>query len=242
MKRQKIQMLVLLSILLVLAGLYCGIRLYQNNRPEQSASEEETAVVMGMEKGDVTALSYDYDGENISLEAENDTWYAAEDHSLKIKQSRIETMIAGMAPLKAKQTIEDVTDLEQYGLKTPGQIIRFRTADTEYVLEVGDENELLYGYYVKVSGDDRVYLVNAVDINRFHYGLEDLLEEEEEQTEETEQQSAEEQRSEEQPAEEHTAEEQQSEEQPAEEHTAEELQSEEQPAEESSVEEPSAEE
>lgn len=184
MKKQKTQMIVLLSVLLVLAGLYCGIRLYQNNRPVQSAGEEETVAVIDIEKGDVTALSYDYDGENVSLEAENDTWYAAEDHSLNIKQSRIETMIGGMAPLKAKQTIENVTDLEQYGLKTPGQIITFKTADTEYTLEVGDENELLYGYYVKVSGDDRVYLVNAIDINRFHYGLEDLLEEEEEQTEE----------------------------------------------------------
>lgn len=184
MKRQRMQMLILIIVLCALAAAFFGIRQYNKVQAEKPAEEDDSITVIGAEAEDVTFFSYDYEGQTYSFEKEEDVWYAAEDHSLNINQSRVTSMLASVAPLTAFQVIEQVTDLAQYGLVTPENTITVETAAASYILYVGDENELTSGCYVSLPSTDTVYVVSASDINRFHYSLEDLIEEEEESVEE----------------------------------------------------------
>lgn len=180
MKRQRTQLLILVLVLCALAAAFFGIRQYNKVQAQKPAEEEESISVIDAAKDDVTAFSYDYEGETYSFEKEDDTWYAAEDHSLNIKQTRMTSMLGGVSPLTATQVIENVTDLAQYGLVTPQRTITLETAGASYILYVGDENELTSSYYVSLPSTDTVYVVSASSINRFNYALEDLIEEEEE--------------------------------------------------------------
>lgn len=186
MKKQRVQMLVLIVVLCALAAAFFGIRQYNKIQAEKPVEEEEQVIVIDAAAEEVTAFSYDYEGENCSFEKEEDIWYIAGDHSLNVTQSRMTTMLSGVTPLTATQVIENVTDLEQYGLAEPQRTITVETVGASYILYVGEKNDLTSSYYVSLPSTDTVYVVSASDINRFNYSLEDLIEVEEESGEETE--------------------------------------------------------
>lgn len=182
MKKQQRQLFILIGALVVLLCAFLGLKKYNKVQADQPAAEEERILVIDAAAEDVTQLAYDYEGENCAFEKEEDTWYAAEDHSLNIKQTRITSMVNGVAPLEASQIIDDVTDFVQYGLAEPQMTITVETAAKSYVLYVGDKNDLTSSYYVCFPSTSTVYVVSATDINRFHYGMEELVEEETEDT------------------------------------------------------------
>ncbi len=180
MKRQRTQLLILVVVLCALGAAFFGIRQYNKIQAQKPVEEEDIISVIDAATEEVTAFSYDYEGETYCFEKEDETWYAAEDHSLNIKQTRITSMLGGVTPLTATQVVENVTDLAQYGLVTPQRTIALETAGASYILYVGDKNELTSSFYVSTPSTDTVYVVSSSAINRFNYALEDLVEEEEE--------------------------------------------------------------
>lgn len=185
MKKQKIQLAAMLLVLAALAAAFLGLKKYNEAQSELPA-EEEGEVIIGAAYDDVVNLIYEYEGETYQYEKEEDTWYLAEDHSRNVKQYRVKAMLAGVTPLRAAQTLENVEDLSVYGLEAPQRTIIFDTAVQRFKIYVGDANSLTSSYYIRLEGDpDTVYIVAQADINRFNYGLEDILEAEEEPEEGT---------------------------------------------------------
>lgn len=178
MKKQQRQLFILVGVLVVLLCAFLGLKQYNKVQADKPAAEEEKILVIDAAAEEVTQLAYDYEGEDCVFEKEEDTWYAAQDHSLNIKQTRITSMVNGIASLEASQVIENVTDLAQYGLTEPQKTITVETAAKSYILHVGDKNDLTSSYYVCFPSTSTVYVVSATDINRFNYGLDELVEEE----------------------------------------------------------------
>lgn len=177
MKRQKIQILVMLAILLVLGAALLGIRRYGRYRAEQIFGKNPDAVlVVEATKDEMTALSYTYEGEKNSFELLDGTWYIVGDHSRKLAQYRIEGMTRYLSLLEAKKVIENVTDLEQYGLADPWTVIEVSTDSASYTVCVGDRNEMTGDYYVCYPSGNVVYTVTSDLAVRFKRPLEKLLE------------------------------------------------------------------
>lgn len=97
-------------------------------------------------------------------------------------------MILKVAPLKADQVIENVTDMSQYGLADPERTIQYETADRSVIINVGNLNSMTSQYYVAFPSEMKVYVVATNVVTGFNYTLEDLVEVEEtaEETESTE--------------------------------------------------------
>lgn len=184
MKKQKIQMLVLLGVLLLLCGMFLGVKKY-NQKQAEKPEETDQVVVIDVSTEDIVRFSYDYEGETYSYEKEDDTWYYAPDHSLKLLQYRTGNLMSGLAPLKTGQVIENVTDLEQYGLKEPKQTITYETATESYILYVGSQNSVTGGYYVCMPSQSTVYMVEASAINKLTVTAEDLIDTTTDTTEES---------------------------------------------------------
>ena len=93
-----------------------------------------------------------------------------------------------MAPLKADQVIENVTDMSQYGLADPERTIQYETADRSVIINVGNLNSMTSQYYIAFPSEMKVYVVATNVVTGFNYTLEDLVEVEEtaEETESTE--------------------------------------------------------
>lgn len=185
MKKQQRQLFVLVGVLMVLLCAFLGLKQYNKAQADKPVEEDEKILVIDAAAEDVTQLAYDYEGEDYAFEKKEDTWYATGDHSLNIKQTRITSMVNGIAPLEASQVIENVTDLAQYGLTEPQKTITVETAAKSYILYVGDKNDLTSSYYVCFPSTSTVYVVSATDINRFNYGFDELVEEETETSEES---------------------------------------------------------
>ena len=75
--------------------------------------------------------------------------------------------------------------MSQYGLEEPERYFAFETAEGTHTFYIGDRNTISYGYYICEPDDTTVYLVDNLVGTAFSKTLEDLIEEEEAESEET---------------------------------------------------------
>ena len=192
MKKKQRQMIGMLLALVVLAAAFLGIRQYNKNASSATSTTEDTQeTVLDVNSDDITSFSYVYEGEPYAFEKEDDTWYYADDHSLNLNQERIKAMILKVAPLKADQVIENVTDMSQYGLANPERTIQYETADRSVIINVGNLNSMTSQYYIAFPSEMKVYVVATNVVTGFNYTLDDLVEETTEATETAETETAE---------------------------------------------------
>lgn len=192
MKKKQRQMIGMLLALIALAAAFLGIRQYNKNAPSAASTTEDTQeTVLDVNSDDITRFCYVYEGETYAFEKEDDTWYYADDHSLNLNQDRIKAMILKVAPLKADQVIENVTDMSQYGLADPERTIQYETADRSVIINVGNLNSMTSQYYIAFPSEMKVYVVATNVVTGFNYTLEDLVEETTEATETAETETAE---------------------------------------------------
>lgn len=185
-------MIGMLLALVVLAAAFLGIRQYNKNASSAMSTTEDTQeTVLDVNSDDIISFRYVYEGETYAFEKEDDTWYYADDHSLNLNQERIKAMILKVAPLKADQVIENVTDMSQYGLADPESTIQYETADRSVIINVGNLNSMTSQYYVAFPSEMKVYVVATNVVTGFNYTLEDLVEETTEATETAETETAE---------------------------------------------------
>ncbi|MCI6468348.1 MAG: DUF4340 domain-containing protein [Lachnospiraceae bacterium] len=179
MKKKQRQMIGMLLALVVLAAVFLGIRQYNKNTVSATSTTEDTQeTVLDVNSDDITSFCYVYEGETYAFEKEDETWYYADDHSLNLNQDRIKTMILKVAPLKADQVIENVTDMSQYGLADPERTIQYETADRSVIINIGNLNSMTSQYYIAFPSEMKVYVVTTNVVTGFNYTLEDLVEEE----------------------------------------------------------------
>ena len=184
MKKKQRQMIGMLLALVVLAAAFLGIRQYNKNASSATSITEDTQeTVLDVNSDDITSFRYVYEGEAYAFEKEDDTWYYADDHSLNLNQDRIKAMILKVAPLKADQVIENVTDMSQYGLADPERTIQYETADRSVIINIGNLNSMTSQYYIAFPSEMKVYVVTTNVVTGFNYTLDDLVEETTEATE-----------------------------------------------------------
>lgn len=234
MKKQKIQLIVL-----VLVGLICvgGYFLIRSLNLEEEPEETET-VITDFAAEDVTELTVSGDV-TLDFVKEDDTWTENSIPEEPIVQGEVETLISRINHLTTTETVlEAPADLSEYGLSEPFRTVTATLSDqTSVTIHMGNESSLLGKYYIQVEGSDSVYLISAYIVSGFEKAPEDFIEEE--STEET---ATEETDTEEIAAEETTAEETAAEETDAEETVAEETGAEETVAGETAADETAAEE
>lgn len=185
-------MIGMLLALVVLAAAFLGIRQYNKNASSATSITEDTQeTVLDVNSDDITSFRYVYEGETYAFEKKDDTWYYADDHSLNLNQDRIKAMILKVAPLKADQVIENVTDMSQYGLADPERTIQYETADRSVIINVGNLNSMTSQYYIAFPSEMKVYAVTTNVVTGFNYTLDDLVEETTEATETAETETAE---------------------------------------------------
>ena len=160
MKKKQRQMIGMLLALVVLAAAFLGIRQYNKNASSATSTTEDTQeTVLDVNSDDITSFRYVYEGETYAFEKKDETWYYTDDHSLNLNQERIKAMILKVAPLKADQVIENVTDMSQYGLADPERTIQYETADRSVIINVGNLNSMTSQYYVAFPSEMKVYVV-----------------------------------------------------------------------------------
>ena len=81
--------------------------------------------------------------------------------------------------VEAEEALTDYDDLSDYGLDSPQNSITVTCGETSKTFAIGDYNEMLAEYYLKVDGDDSVYLVDSTLMNAFSREPQSLVKAEE---------------------------------------------------------------
>lgn len=186
MQKQKKQFVIALILLILCAAALLGVKLYNQKQEEKKDAEAEASkiVVTDLNTDDITAFSYQLNGETLSFTKEGDSWIYDGDAGIDIDEDIIDTMLNKVTAITAEEEISEYEELSDYGLDQPSNTITLTTASGVTTLYLGNENEILSQYYLKISDSDIVYLVNASINGHFEKTIDDLRAEEESETEE----------------------------------------------------------
>lgn len=185
MKKQKIQMLVIVVILLLCVAAYFVATQYtkkQEQRDKDSETQGQVSLTV-IDPDAVDAFSYIADGTTYSYTKDGDTWICENDTSLKMDADSIATLLEHLKKVTAAESITDYDSVSDYGLDQPQNTITVTCGDETTTIDIGDYNEMLSEYYLKVSGDDKIYLVDSTLKDAFSKTPDTMVQEESTETE-----------------------------------------------------------
>lgn len=174
MKRQKKQLITLAALFVFLLLAYFGLQNY-NNIEAQKEEENNTIVITEFESDEVSAFSYDYDGENYSYTKKEDEWLYDGDSTLDMEETLIISMLDTAGSLLGEEIISEYDSLDTYGLENPSKTITVTlTDDTQITIKVGAYNDIVGYYYLLVEGDNNLYLVDSTILYTFEVSYTEL--------------------------------------------------------------------
>ena len=181
MKKQKIQMLVIVVILLLCIVAYFLATRYakqQEQRDKDSETQGQVNLTV-IDPDDVDAFSYIADGTTYSYTKNKDTWTCENDTSLKMDAYSIATLLGNLKKITAAEAIDDYDSIADYGLDQPQNTITVTCGNETTTIDIGDYNEMLQEYYIKISGDDKIYLADSTLKDAFSKKPDTMVQQEE---------------------------------------------------------------
>lgn len=176
MKKQKIQMCILLAVCGLCVGGYFAI----NGHEFEIKEELSEVLVTDFNKDDVTGLTVSGDYELKLVKGDDGVWKEESIPEKAIKQESVNMLLSEIDNITTSETvIEAPEDLSQYGLDEPFRTITAELSDgTSVTLCAGAKSDLLSKYYVKTEGGESVYMVDSYIVEDFAKTPEELVEEE----------------------------------------------------------------
>ena len=179
MKNRKKALIIAMICLAAAAVLYLlVVKMNQKEANSESDDSDDSLVISSVDSGQITAISYEKDGKSLSFIKEDGTWYDAEDKKFPVNQDSLTTMTNTLGAVSATRKLEKPEALSEYGLDSPVLAVRYTASDgKEAEFIVGDTNDAAGGAYLKISGDDAVYLVSSDFADSFNsdiYQLADM--------------------------------------------------------------------
>ena len=181
MKKQKIQMLVIVVILLLCIVAYFLATRYakqQEQRDKDSETQGQVNLTV-IDPDDVDAFSYIADGTTYSYTKNKDTWTCENDTALKMDADSIATLLGNLKKITAAEAIDDYDSIADYGLDQPQNTITVTCGNETTTIDIGDYNEMLQEYYIKISGDDKIYLADSTLKDAFSKKPDTMVQQEE---------------------------------------------------------------
>ncbi len=145
MKKQKIQMLVIVVILLLCIVAYFLATRYakqQEQRDKDSETQGQVNLTV-IDPDDVDAFSYIADGTTYSYTKNKDTWTCENDTSLKMDADSIATLLGNLKKITAAEAIDDYDSIVDYGLDQPQNTITVTCGNEKTTIDIGDYKEML---------------------------------------------------------------------------------------------------
>jgi hypothetical protein len=206
MKKKTVKMVSSIAALAVLSGAYIGVKTYvekQEEKEQESLEEEETTTnVFSASADSIESLGFFIDDSEVVFEKDEESWKKKDETDFPVDQDAVESAVSAIESIESDRVLEDVEDLSEYGLDNPSNTITVTvssesdsgseedddednentettTVTTETVIYVGDKNDSISQYYIKLNDDDStVYVVDSSVISPFQKTLYDYAEEE----------------------------------------------------------------
>lgn len=150
--------LILLAALLLCAGGY-----YLLNQQGETATITEEAGTFALTAHlaqDLTGLKWRREDVDYHFIKENDAWVNADNSAFPVNQAAVQSLADGLANLTATRKLEDVSDLNAYGLEEPAFTVTAAWADgSSTVFAMGDSTPFADGYYLTIGQESTAYTI-----------------------------------------------------------------------------------
>ncbi len=190
-KRKKKQLIFIFVCFTMILAAYLGSQYYQNHLPVDD--EEDEISVLDIDTSLVNEIGITNGEETINLQKDNDTWKCVDDEDFTIDSTKLQVFLDAAGSITSELKIENVKDMDQYGLDHPSLSISLQWDSNLYTIYIGDRNTVAGGvYYLKINDEDTVYTIENYKYNMLNKTKEDFAAEEETETAEEESDSADE--------------------------------------------------
>ncbi|MBE5843583.1 MAG: DUF4340 domain-containing protein [Butyrivibrio sp.] len=162
MKKQRIQLLIMLVLLVVFASGYFGLKAYNKNAEAKASEPKYTALALDEDSAITELKVTNVNGEFDLVKQEDDTWILSSDPTLDIDETKITTKLNNLKTITSEQVVDGAENLADFGLDDPAITVQFTLADgTSHILKIGDYNNVSSTYYLLVDDISTVYTVNS---------------------------------------------------------------------------------
>lgn len=163
MKKKSMNLITAVAVLVVLSGVYVGVKTYvaKQEEKENAEEEEEKTQVFSISSEDVHSIKFVIDKKEVTFEKNNDEWVKSDERDFPVDQDKLIEAIGSLNNVEADRVLDNVTDTTEYGLDDPTNTITITDKDgKETVLHVGMENASTSQYYVENGEDEsKIYVV-----------------------------------------------------------------------------------
>ena len=177
MKKQALILTLAIALCILLFGIYFAFLIH--NSAKENAEKDQTArtLVTRFTSSDISGLSFNMSGREITLRRRNGRWILPENENLPVNADTVKTLIDEIEIITAIRVIdEDAKDLSEYRLDTPVYTLKVTAHSKEHVFYFGEYSKYYDGYYFCAKDNSKVYIVSSSYVETFNIEFEELLE------------------------------------------------------------------
>lgn len=177
MRKQKIQLVVLLAAFLLFAlGFYAAKSISAREEEKERAKEAGEYTALSFDADDLVKLEIEREEGNLELDFHEGKWSFVKDINLEMEEQNeeekgyeVNASVADelrdtLANLTSQNEIAAGEDESEYGLDKPAMTITVTLSDgAEHSVEVGSLNSMLQAYYIRVDHSDTLYTMSEAD-------------------------------------------------------------------------------
>lgn len=168
MKKQKIQLVVMIVFIGICVLGYVLLNRYtQRKQEEESADLAASETVCQIVAEDIQAFSYKVGDETYSYQKDGDQWICEGYEELDLSETRITALLSNVTVIECDEVLTDVEDYDQFGFHEPSNVITVETDDKTITITIGNYNSMAGCYYYMTSLSKDVYAGNAAVCTSF---------------------------------------------------------------------------
>lgn len=148
-------------LLCLLLGVYIFLKRQNSTEETAAVDEEDTEEIVSISSDEIKDLVFQMDDGEVTWVKEEEGWKLSEDEEFPVDEDKISTLTSALSSITAQRTLEEVSNLKDYGLETPVNVIKIEKTDgsTESI-SVGSKNPSTGDTYIYIGeNQNTVYTV-----------------------------------------------------------------------------------
>lgn len=160
-KKKSLKLLICLIVFVLLIALYIGMK--KRDLKEEESEEASLIEVTALDTENITGLSFYIDNEQVSFTKKDEIWMMEEEESFPLDDSVITSILEEAATINANRKLENISDLSEFGLENPLNIITLINSDgTITTIEIGEKNTTTNNTYISLNHEkNTIYTVST---------------------------------------------------------------------------------
>ena len=181
MKKKSRTLILGASCLALLSGVYFLLRIYSKNAQETELSESGQIEILSLDEDSLASVAFEINGSEVTFLHENGEWTLENDPEFPVDSTYLLTTLSYLEPLEAVRTLQEVTDISEYGIDEPQSTITLTDHEgTEIILTIGSTNASTGDDYLMLNDDSStIYTIGTNLRTSLHDDLYDYAESEE---------------------------------------------------------------